>query len=58
MREVESADPFAMIHYPTALIPQVQKIAPIYSVAIGMALRGINNSKKQKQQNIMPKINF
>jgi len=48
MREVESADPFARIHYPAALIPQAQKIAPVYSVAVGMALRGINNSKKQK----------
>lgn len=55
MCEVEPANPFAKLHYPTALIPDLQKIAPVYSVAVGMALRGINDSKKQKTAKHHPK---
>lgn len=41
-KEVEIADPFYNIFYPPVLEKTIKKMGPAYSVAIGMALRGLD----------------
>ena len=50
--EVDIADPFTGINFPSMLTPELQKIAPVYSVAVGMAKRGLaaSDSKKKASQ--------
>jgi len=47
---VEIADPFKDISYPTMLAPELQKIAPAYTVAIGMARRGLMAQQQAKKE--------
>ena len=47
---VEIADPFKDISYPTMLAPELQKIAPAYTVAVGMARRGLMVQQASKKE--------
>ena len=40
-KEVEIADPFSKIFYPPILEKEIKKMGPSYTIAIGMALRGL-----------------
>lgn len=41
-KEIELADPFSNISYPTLLRENLKRIGPSFAVAIGMALRGLS----------------
>ncbi len=45
-KEVQIADPFVDITYPPMLKDVIKEMGPRYSVAVGLALRDIENSKK------------
>ncbi len=44
-KEVEIADPFAGLAYPETLKPELDRMGPFYSVAVGMAIRGLELGK-------------
>lgn len=44
--EIEIADPFANIEHPASLTQELKMIGPMYSVAVGMARRGLELDKK------------
>lgn len=48
--EIAVADPFASVDYPLALAPELHKIAPAYSVAVGMAKRGLMDKQSGKKK--------
>jgi len=47
---VEIANPFKDIIYPSMLVPELLKIAPTYTVAIGMARRGLMAQQAAKKE--------
>ena len=45
--DIEVADPFATIEHPANLEQELKAIGPMYSVAVGMARRGLNLEKSK-----------
>ena len=46
-KKVEIISPFSDISYPVALEEKIKEMGPRYSVAVGLALREMNNKDKQ-----------